>query len=110
MYVNAMFAHGFKNNIVSYTIQLAIPDTLGGNGLGVSNFSSLSAGQAVSIEAFITAILVLVVKAVSDSKRQDITGSAPLAVGLAIATGHLCAVNLNTELNNNFFTQQFLLF
>uniref|UniRef100_A0A1A9VXP9 Aquaporin n=1 Tax=Glossina austeni TaxID=7395 RepID=A0A1A9VXP9_GLOAU len=78
----------------SAVLSLAIPDTLGGNGLGVSNFSSLSAGQAVSIEAFITAILVLVVKAVSDSKRQDITGSAPLAVGLAIATGHLCAIKL----------------
>lgn len=78
----------------SAVLSLAIPDTLGGNGLGVSSFSSLTAGQAVSVEAFITAILVLVVKAVSDSKRQDITGSAPLAVGLAIATGHLCAIKL----------------
>lgn len=78
---------------IYFFLQIAIPETIGGIGLGVSSFSpTLGKGQAVLIEALITSVLILVVKAVSDPKRQDIKGSAPLAVGLAIATGHLCAV------------------
>ncbi len=53
----------------------------------------ISPGQGVGIELFATFQLVLCVIATTDKRRRDVTGSAPLAIGLSVCLGHLTAVS-----------------
>ncbi|KAM4706061.1 aquaporin-1 [Rhinophrynus dorsalis] len=64
-------------------------NTLGLNGLN----DGISAGQALGVEIIVTFQLVLCVIAVTDRRRNDISGSVPLAIGLSVALGHLIAID-----------------
>ncbi|XP_048338864.1 aquaporin-1-like, partial [Sphaerodactylus townsendi] len=55
--------------------------------------NGINAGQGLAIEIFATLQLVLCVLATTDRRRTDVSGSAPLAIGLSVALGHLLAID-----------------
>ncbi|KAL3858710.1 hypothetical protein ACJMK2_008971 [Sinanodonta woodiana] len=59
--------------------------------LGVNTLNGITAAQGFGVELMVTFILVFVVLASTDEKRTDLSGSAPLTIGLAVAAGHLFA-------------------
>ncbi|XP_046883509.1 aquaporin-1-like [Hypomesus transpacificus] len=61
--------------------------------LGVNSLNNISAGKGFAIEFLATLQLVLCVIAVTDKRRNDVTGSAPLAIGLSVGLGHLAAIS-----------------
>uniref|UniRef100_A0A8P4G677 Aquaporin 4 n=1 Tax=Dicentrarchus labrax TaxID=13489 RepID=A0A8P4G677_DICLA len=62
-------------------------------GMGVTTVNtSISEGNALVIELFITFQLVFTVFATCDHKRNDLKGSSALAIGLSVCVGHLFAV------------------
>ncbi|XP_048111480.1 aquaporin-1-like [Alosa pseudoharengus] len=67
------------------------PDT--NNKLGVNSLSGVTPSQGIGIELLATFQLVLCVIATTDKRRRDVTGSAPLAIGLSVALGHLTAIS-----------------
>lgn len=57
---------------------------------------SISVGQALVVELFITFQLVFTVFATCNDKRNDLKGSSALAIGLSVCIGHLFAVSAPT--------------
>lgn len=49
----------------------------------------ITIGQAIGVELIITFILVLTIFSCVDSSRNDLHGSFPLQIGLAVAVGGL---------------------
>ena len=63
--------------------------------LGATTLSDdVTSGMGCGIEFFITFGLIATVFAACDSKRTDLGGSKPLAIGFSIAIGHLWAVSV----------------
>ncbi|XP_038611703.1 aquaporin-1 [Tachyglossus aculeatus] len=83
--VGAIVATAILSGITS-----ALPEnTLGRNGLA----DGINSGQGLGIEIIGTLQLVLCVLATTDRRRNDVGGSAPLAIGLSVALGHLLAID-----------------
>ncbi|XP_053485657.1 aquaporin-4-like isoform X1 [Ictalurus furcatus] len=71
---------------------LVTPSAVQGS-LGVTTVkSSISVGHALVVELLITFELVFTVFATCDNKRNDLKGSASLAIGIAVVIGHLFAI------------------
>ncbi|XP_038573730.1 aquaporin-1-like [Micropterus salmoides] len=61
--------------------------------LGVNKLNGVTAGQGFIIEFLATLQLVLCVIAVTDKRRSDVKGTAPLAIGLSVGLGHFAAIS-----------------
>ncbi|KAI5627206.1 aquaporin-4 isoform 1x, partial [Silurus asotus] len=71
---------------------LVTPSAVQGS-LGVTTVnSSISVGHALVVELLITFELVFTVFATCDNKRNDLKGSASLAIGISVVIGHLFAI------------------
>jgi len=75
----------------------SVTSVRGRDGLGTTTVNpALTSGQAFGVEFLITMVLVLVVfaSAADDNNKDNVKGSAPLAIGLSITTCHLFAIPL----------------
>ncbi|KAL4624587.1 aquaporin 1-like [Arapaima gigas] len=65
----------------------------GNNTLGLNSLNNITQSQGIGVELLATFQLVLCVIATTDKRRRDVTGSAPLAIGLSVCLGHLAAIS-----------------
>ncbi|XP_063159397.1 aquaporin-1 [Candoia aspera] len=80
--------------VVATAILSGITSSLENNLLGLNQLAQgVNPGQGLGIEIIATLQLVLCVLATTDKRRTDVSGSAPLAIGLSVALGHLLAID-----------------
>ncbi|XP_020667089.1 aquaporin-1 isoform X1 [Pogona vitticeps] len=80
--------------VVATAILSGITSSLPNNSLGLNALAEgVNSGQGLGIEIIATLQLVLCVLATTDRRRTDVSGSAPLAIGLSVALGHLLAID-----------------
>ncbi|GLD50972.1 aquaporin-1-like protein [Lates japonicus] len=85
-YITAQLLGAVGGSAIVYGIRPATTDSL-----GVNKLNGISPSQGFAIEFLLTLQLVLCVLAVTD-KRRDISGFAPLAIGLSVGLGHLAGI------------------
>ncbi|XP_069771022.1 aquaporin FA-CHIP-like isoform X1 [Narcine bancroftii] len=80
--------------VVASSILLGVTPKARNSTLGVNALAEgVTQGQGLGIEIIVTFQLVLCVLATTDKGRSDLSGSAPLAIGLSVAFAHLMAIN-----------------
>ncbi|XP_053115339.1 aquaporin-1 [Hemicordylus capensis] len=90
MYILAQCLGAVVATAILSGVTSSVPDnTLGLNALA----AGVNSGQGLGIEIIGTLQLVLCVLATTDRRRNDVSGSAPLAIGLSVALGHLLAID-----------------
>ncbi|ROJ94847.1 Aquaporin-1 [Anabarilius grahami] len=89
MYIIAQMFGAVLASGIMFKVSPDPDSTLGLNMLG----KGVTVGQGFAIELFATFQLVLCVLATTDKHRTDVTGSAPLAIGLSVGLGHLVAIS-----------------
>ncbi|XP_059481152.1 aquaporin AQPAe.a-like [Neocloeon triangulifer] len=81
------------STIGSLILRALTPENLGGN-LGMTTVHKhLDVLQGFGMEFFLGFLLLFVIFGVCDPHRDDVKGSAPLAIGLAVAACHFSAIN-----------------
>ncbi|XP_066251333.1 aquaporin AQPAe.a [Euwallacea similis] len=75
-------------------LKALIPSDLVHGNLGFTQVdSSISPAYGVCLELLFTFVLLFVIHGVCDGRRNDVKGSAPLAIGLAVAAVHLSGIH-----------------
>jgi len=87
-YLGAIIGALLLKAATSGSIQPTLPGGLGNNSLQ----PGVGAAQGFLIEFMVTFILVLVVFGCCDSRRDDVKGSIPLAIGLTVTLSHLLSI------------------
>jgi len=90
LYIIAQSVGGILGALI---LKAVTPEKVNAEALGVTKLApDVDPGLGIGIELIITFVLVLTVFGVTDPRRSDLKGSAPLAIGLAVAAGHLFAI------------------
>ncbi|KAL1512596.1 hypothetical protein ABEB36_002162 [Hypothenemus hampei] len=78
----------------SATLKALLPEDWHNTGLGMTMLNGkINALQGFGFEFFLGFVLVLVVSGVCDPNRPEAKAAGPLAIGLAVALGHMGAIN-----------------